>query len=121
MGAPNLIRDTSTNGNLKASEVLQQGILTGLVSDYYPESLCQAAFLAARHCHSLEDALTTVTSGPGKFLNCPSMPGLLASGSEADIIIVNQDHTWAHVARTCVRGRPVFQIHDTRFVQKEAS
>ncbi|MDT8379618.1 MAG: hypothetical protein RQ739_12070, partial [Desulfotignum sp.] len=63
MGAPNLVRDRSTSGSLKASEVLGQDLCTGLVSDYYPESLLQAAFLGKKHTQSPAAALRQVTAG----------------------------------------------------------
>ncbi|MFH2093340.1 MAG: alpha-D-ribose 1-methylphosphonate 5-triphosphate diphosphatase [Pseudomonadota bacterium] len=110
MGAPNLIRDTSTNNNLKASETLKQGLCTGLVSDYYPESLVQAAFMAARLTATPEQALATVTSGPGSFLNYASRPGFLVPNADADILVVNQDHKWANITTAFVRGRRIFQI-----------
>jgi alpha-D-ribose 1-methylphosphonate 5-triphosphate diphosphatase len=110
MGAPNLIRDTSTNGNLKASDVLKEGLCTGLVSDYYPESLFQAAFIAGERMSDLERALHTVTSGPGAFLNTGSRPGFLAPGAGADILIVNRDYRWAHIAGAFIKGRSVFHI-----------
>ncbi len=110
MGAPNLIRDTSTNGNLKASDVLKEGLCTGLVSDYYPESLFQAAFIAGERMSDLEQALHTVTSGPGRFLNTDNRPGFLAPGAGADILIVNRDYRWAHIAGAFIKGRPVFHI-----------
>lgn len=110
MGAPNLIRDISTNGNLKTSDVLKQGLCTGIVSDYYPESLFQASFIAANYTSNLEQALHKVTSGPGLFLNSDTNPGFLTLGADADIIIVNRDHTWAHLTRAFVRGKSVFQI-----------
>ncbi|CCK81353.1 alpha-D-ribose 1-methylphosphonate 5-triphosphate diphosphatase [Desulfobacula toluolica] len=110
MGAPNLIRNQSTNGNLKASDVLKHGFCTGLVSDYYPESLFQAAFIASNFTTSREKALQTVTSGPGSFLKPTKNVGVLEKGSDADIIIVNQDHSWAHITRSFVRGKSIFQI-----------
>ncbi len=48
MGAPNLVRDSSSNGHIRASEVVLSGRCDGLVSDYYPECLLQAPFLAHR-------------------------------------------------------------------------
>lgn len=113
MGAPNLIRDASTNGNLKTSDLLKQGICTGLVSDYYPESLFQASFMATRHT-CLETALGQVTSGPGAFLNTHTRPGFLAPDADADIIIVNQDHTWAHITWALVAGRVIFHIQENK-------
>ncbi|THB77892.1 MAG: alpha-D-ribose 1-methylphosphonate 5-triphosphate diphosphatase [Desulfobacteraceae bacterium] len=120
MGAPNLIRDSSTNGNLKASDALRHNVCTGLVSDYYPESLFQASFVAARHTGNLEQALQKVTSGPGLFLNRDSSPGFITPGTDADIIIVNRDHEWAHINRSFVRGRTIFQIQDKRSTIKES-
>lgn len=109
MGAPNLIRNQSTNGNLKASDTLERGLCTGLVSDYYPESLLQGAFIARNFKCGMEQALKTVTSGPGDFLNPTTGAGVLKKGGDADIIIVNLAHTWAHITRSIVRGRTVFQ------------
>ncbi|WP_020587386.1 alpha-D-ribose 1-methylphosphonate 5-triphosphate diphosphatase [Desulfobacter curvatus] len=110
MGSPNLIRDASTNGNLKASQVLETGMLTGLVSDYYPESLFQAAFKAGHKINNLEAGLAAVTSGPGGYLNPERGPGRLSPGAPADILIVNQDHAWAHITQAFVNGRQVFSI-----------
>ena len=112
MGSPNLIRDASTNGNLKASQVLEAGALTGLVSDYYPESLFQAAFAAGRKKGSLAQGLAAVTSGPGRYIHPDTGPGRLVPGAPADILIVNQDHAWAHVTRAFVGGRQVFSIEE---------
>ena len=110
MGAPNLIRDTSTSGNLKASDVLREGLCTGLVSDYYPESLFQAAFIAGKRMSSLEQALHKVTSGPGSFLNTGTRPGFLVPGAGADILIVNRDYKWAHITSAFVKGKNIFHI-----------
>jgi alpha-D-ribose 1-methylphosphonate 5-triphosphate diphosphatase len=110
MGSPNLIRDASTSGNLKASQVLESGMLTGLVSDYYPESLFQAAFKAGRKLNNLETGLAAVTSGPGQYINPETGPGRLFPGAPADILIVNQDHAWAHITQAFVNGRQVFSI-----------
>lgn len=119
MGAPNLIRDSSTNGNLLASQALRNNVCTGLVSDYYPESLVQASFIAARHTSCLERSLQTVTSGPGAFLNLDSKPGFLTPGADADVILVNRDHDWAHITRAVVRGRTVFRVGKPYTRQKE--
>ncbi len=108
MGAPNLIRDRSTNGNLKASEVVEQGLCTGLVSDYYPESLLQAPFVASRWTRGLKTALQKVTSGPGAFLNGPDRPGFIAPGAGADILVVNHDRRWASIVSAFVKGKNVF-------------
>lgn len=114
MGAPNLIRNQSTNGNLKASDALAQGVCTGLVSDYYPESLCQAPFMAAGAGFSedLSRALAAVTSGPGSFLQGAAGAGELRPGTDADIIIINREHNWAHITHTLVKGHLNFHIQE---------
>jgi alpha-D-ribose 1-methylphosphonate 5-triphosphate diphosphatase len=112
MGAPNLIRNQSTNGNLKASDALRAGLCDGLMSDYYPESLLQSGFIGQAYTACPEKALKTVTSGPGVFLNAGGRPGQLVPGADADIIIVNRNHPWAHVIRTLVKGKTVYQIQE---------
>ncbi len=114
MGAPNLVRDQSTSGSLKASDVLRQDLCTGLVSDYYPESLLQAALMAEKHTGSPASALRQVTAGPGDYLCARDRPGRLTPGADADIIIVDQTHTWAHITHSLVKGRTVFntQLHE---------
>ncbi|MFO7910836.1 MAG: alpha-D-ribose 1-methylphosphonate 5-triphosphate diphosphatase [Desulfotignum sp.] len=114
MGAPNLLRNQSTSGSLKASEVLSQQLCTGLVSDYYPESLLQAAFLGKDFTKCPEAGLTQVTAGPGDYLTSQDTPGRLVPGADADIIIVDHSHTWAHITHTLVQGSTVYktQIHE---------
>jgi alpha-D-ribose 1-methylphosphonate 5-triphosphate diphosphatase len=114
MGAPNLLRNQSTSGSLKASEVLAHQMCTGLLSDYYPESLLQAAFLGHAYTGCKEAALRQVTSGPGDYLASPDRPGRLVPGADADIIIVDHSHTWAHITHSLVQGHTVFktQIHE---------
>ena len=46
MGAPNLFRDRSSSGHLKASETILKGLCDGLISDFYPECLLQMPFIA---------------------------------------------------------------------------
>ncbi len=116
MGAPNLVRDQSTSGSLKASEVLKHKWCTGLVSDYYPESLLQAGFLGQKFTGCMAEALQQVTSGPGAYLMSPDQPGVLVPGADADIIIVDHSHTWAHVTHSLVGGDPVFSTRSQEAV-----
>ncbi len=117
MGSPNLIRDASSSGNLKASKVLEAGLLTGLVSDYYPESLFQAAFKAGKLLNDPAAGLAAVTSGPGRYIHPETGPGRLCPGAPADILIVNQDHAWAHITQAFVNGRQVFSIEAPRMAR----
>ncbi|MFW5871052.1 MAG: alpha-D-ribose 1-methylphosphonate 5-triphosphate diphosphatase [Verrucomicrobiota bacterium] len=110
MGSPNLVRNSSSNGNLKASDLLKEGICAGLVSDYYPESLLQAGFITETFTANPAKALQKVTSGPGSFLNSKNKPGFLEPGADADILIVNRDHKWAHLVAAFAHGHKIFEI-----------
>lgn len=109
MGAPNLIRNQSTNGNLKASDTILEGLCTGLVSDYYPESLFQAAFMASRFSSDEANALQMVTSNPGRFLNTTPPTGIIEKGAYADIVVINRDFQWAHITHSFVRGKCIYK------------
>ena len=92
MGAPNLVRGASTNGNLKASETIERGVCSGLISDYYPECMLQAAFMAEERLElTLPEALGLVTSGPGAFIDQDGLCGTLREGARADFIVGEQD------------------------------
>jgi predicted amidohydrolase YtcJ len=72
----------------------------------------QSGFIGQAYAACPEKALKTVTSGPGVFLNAGGRPGQLVPGADADIIIVNRNHPWAHVIRTLVKGTTVYQIQE---------
>lgn len=109
MGAPNLLRGKSSNGHLNAEEIVEMGCCTGLLSDYYPESLLQAPFAAIKRTNiKPESALSLVTSGPGKLLPGNSSMGMLKKDSPADFIVVNDDNGFARVLQTWVSGKNVY-------------
>jgi alpha-D-ribose 1-methylphosphonate 5-triphosphate diphosphatase len=110
MGAPNLIRGHSSSGNLKASEALEQGLCNVMASDYYPECLLQAPFIAEeRHALGIEKGFRMVTSGPGDYLGFKPKQGRIEPGAPADLIVVDNSRSWARVTQTWVSGRCVFQ------------
>ena len=109
MGAPNLIRDCSSNSHLKASGALVSGACDALVSDYYPECLLQVPFLAnKRHLLDLQETLKLVTSNPGDYLKRRIESGRLVIGAPADLIVVDNAGPWTRTAQTWVSGRCVY-------------
>ncbi len=113
MGAPNLLRDGSSNGHIKASEAILSGHCDGLVSDYYPECLLQAPFVAHRRFSlPLEETLKLATSHPGEFLSPAAQCGRLAPGASADVLVVDFGDAWVRVLQTWVSGRLVFSQND---------
>ncbi|MGD9138350.1 MAG: alpha-D-ribose 1-methylphosphonate 5-triphosphate diphosphatase [Desulfobacterales bacterium] len=110
MGAPNMIRDSSSNGHLKASDTIVANACDGLVSDYYPECLIQAPFLAHRKRYAaLEQALGLVSSKPGKFLDDKNQRGRLRVGAPADLIVIDTAGYWSRVCQTWSDGRLVYK------------
>jgi alpha-D-ribose 1-methylphosphonate 5-triphosphate diphosphatase len=108
MGAPNLFRDRSSKGHIKASETILKGLCDGLLSDYYPECLLQMPFIAnKRYGLKIDEILRLLTSNTGDFLACESQPGRLSPGSGADVIVIDASAQWASVSQTWVAGMPV--------------
>ena len=112
MGAPNLLRGKSTNGNLSAAEAITRDACKGMVSDYYPESLIQAAFKTHRSlARSQANALALVTSGPGAYLDPRGGIGFLKPAARADLVVVAETRPWVTVVQTWVGGRCVYTCH----------
>ncbi len=106
MGAPNLVRGRSTGGHLKAADAVSGNVCDGLLSDYYPECMLQAPFIAMETLDTLpEYALSLVTSGPGHFIR-PGL-GMLKPGEPADMIVVSHEGSWAKVTQNWVGGRMI--------------
>lgn len=110
MGAPNLLRGVSTNGHLKASETIVRKMCDGLVSDYYPECLLQAAFAAAEKLGlDAAEAWRLVTAGPGGYVAGDGVTGFLKAGGQADFIVIGNAAPWIEVEQTWVGGRCVYR------------
>jgi alpha-D-ribose 1-methylphosphonate 5-triphosphate diphosphatase len=116
MGAPNLIRGFSSNGNLRALDIVAHGACDGLVSDYYPECLVQAPFIASKSLSlNLNHTLPLVTSQPGSYLKTHSERGLLVPGAPADLIVVDTSGLWTSVTQTWVGG---VRVYSSRSLEK---
>lgn len=91
MGAPNVVRGRSHNGNISASELAAAGVLDVLSSDYVPFSLLHAAFvLPTRDASiSLNAAIRMVTAGPADAAGLTDR-GRIAVGQRADLVRVEQ-------------------------------
>lgn len=100
MGAPNLLRGSSSSGNLSAVQTLRYGLLDGLVSDYYPEAMWPAVIRAGL---PLCDAAGLVADVPARAAGLTDR-GRIEPGRRADLVAVRSDGT---VVRTIVAGRVV--------------
>lgn len=109
LGAPNLVRGVSSNGHLSARDAIRKDLCDGLISDYYPECLPQAPFVAVRVLGiGLDKAFCLVTSGPGRFLDKEGKAGFIKPGLPADIAVISGHGPWAEVLQTWVNGSCVY-------------
>ena len=106
MGAPNVVRGGSHNGNLSALDLISMGLCHALASDYhYPSPRRAALMLAQSGLLDFAGAWALVSSGPAQVLGLTDR-GTLAPGKRADIVVL--DKTTGRVAATFVAGRVSF-------------
>ncbi len=86
-GAPNVVRGGSHSGNVGAAELIRDGLVDALASDYVPASLLDAAFRTADAGLGLPEAVALVTSRPAAIIGLHDR-GRLAPGLRADLLRV---------------------------------
>ncbi len=91
MGAPNVVRGRSHNGNISASELAAAGVLDVLSSDYVPFALMQAAFVLPDRdgAITLPQTIRMVTSRPAEAAGLTDR-GEIAIGKRADLARVEK-------------------------------
>ncbi|GAA2181036.1 alpha-D-ribose 1-methylphosphonate 5-triphosphate diphosphatase [Brooklawnia cerclae] len=104
-GAPNLLRGGSHTNNVAAADLLREGLLDVLSSDYLPSALLAAAFRAADdQITDLPHAIGLVTSGPARLAGLDDR-GRLAEGLRADLVVVDASGRYPRVATTLTAQR----------------
>ncbi|MBK1783014.1 alpha-D-ribose 1-methylphosphonate 5-triphosphate diphosphatase [Prauserella cavernicola] len=107
MGAPNVLRGGSHNGNTSAQELVDLGLVTALASDYLPSGLLGAALLLAEQkLVTLPEAVALVTSGPADVAGLTDR-GRLEPGLRADLALVAPGEPWPAVPAVLRAGEPV--------------
>lgn len=103
LGAPNVVRGASHNGNVSAIDAIAMGLCDALASDYHYPSPRRAALMLARSgILPLEGAWALVSSGPARVLGLADR-GMLVPGKRADLVVL--DAQTERVAATMVQGR----------------
>lgn len=103
MGAPNVVRGGSHNGNLSAVDLVAMGYCDALASDYHYPSPRRAAFmLADAGVVSLAKAWAIISAGPAALLGLTDR-GALTPGKRADFVVVDKDSR--RIAATFSGGR----------------
>jgi len=89
LGAPNVVRGGSHNGNVSATDLIAMGLCTALASDYHYPSLRRAAFLVSdAGLLPLAEAWRLVSAGPATVLGLQDR-GQLTPGQRADLIVLD--------------------------------
>jgi alpha-D-ribose 1-methylphosphonate 5-triphosphate diphosphatase len=87
-GAPNLVRGESHSGNVSATELGRQRLITGLSSDYVPVSLLAALFKLHLDFHyTLPEAVSLASANVARMLGLDDR-GEIVPGKRADLIRV---------------------------------
>ncbi len=90
LGAPNVVRGGSHNGNVSALELISMGLCDALASDYHYPSPRRAALMLARSgVLDLGGAWDLVSKGPAQLLGLNDR-GTLAPGKRADLVILEK-------------------------------
>ncbi|WP_126975982.1 alpha-D-ribose 1-methylphosphonate 5-triphosphate diphosphatase [Frigidibacter oleivorans] len=91
MGAPNVVRGQSQNGNVAALDLIEHGLCDALVSDYYYPALVRSVWtLVDRGLRSLPQAWAMISTRPAEILRLPDR-GTLDFGRRADVTVVNAE------------------------------
>ncbi|MFJ7072100.1 alpha-D-ribose 1-methylphosphonate 5-triphosphate diphosphatase [Streptomyces sp. NPDC098781] len=98
MGAPNVLRGHSHNGNASGRELVARGLVTALASDYLPSGLLGAALLLAEEgLAPLPEAVGLVTGGAADVAGLRDR-GRLEAGLRADLVLAEPGRPWPVVA-----------------------
>lgn len=105
MGAPNIVRGGSHNGNASAIDLVAMGLCDALASDYHYPSLRRAAlFLSDAGVVSFAEAWRLVSEGPALALGLKDR-GQIVPGLRADLVVLDQNR---RVAATIAAGQISF-------------
>jgi len=87
-GAPNIVRGGSHSGNVSVMDLIAEGVLDALASDYVPAAMLEAAFCTvAKNVLSIPEAIALITSGPADIAGLHDR-GRIAPGLRADLLQV---------------------------------
>ncbi|MEM9813698.1 MAG: alpha-D-ribose 1-methylphosphonate 5-triphosphate diphosphatase, partial [Pseudomonadota bacterium] len=106
LGAPNVVRGGShVRGGMAAGDLLEDGLVDALASDYHYPSLLAAALGLVDGGMDVAAAWALVSGGPARIMGLTERGGLWP-GARADVILV--DPVRRRVVGTFAAGRPVF-------------
>lgn len=108
LGAPNIVRGNSINGNLSARETIAAGFGDIICSDYVPTAIIHAVFTMEGLGVPLHRAVNMASLNPAKAAGIADITGSLEPGKSADLIIVDTSGEVLRVLKTFVEGTEVY-------------
>lgn len=103
IGAPNVVRGASHNGNASGRDLALRGLIDALVSDYhYPSLIAAVEALNREGLVPFEAGWDMVSAGPARILGL-SDRGTIAEGKRADLTLLDAESM--RVLGTMVGGR----------------
>ncbi|MCV0424966.1 MAG: amidohydrolase family protein, partial [Roseibium sp.] len=108
-GAPNVLRGGSQSGNVAVSDLMAEGLVDILASDYVPRSMLDSAFMIAADENFGEDlpaAIRMVTKAPAGVAGLADR-GEIAQGKRADLLHVGVHDGHPFVKHAWLAGRRV--------------
>lgn len=108
-GAPNMLRGGSQSGNVAVSDLLAEGLVDILASDYVPRSMLDCAFMISGEAElaiDLPDSVRMVTSAPARACGLDDR-GEILPGLRADLIRVRLVDNFPVVCAVWRDGRRV--------------
>lgn len=112
VGAPNVVRGGSHDGNLKALEAIMTGAADILCSDYHPASLLHAIFALASAGLPLHEAAALASLYPARAIGRADEIGSIGEGKRADLIVVRKAGGIPLVQCTIVNGIVVYKTRN---------
>ncbi len=104
VGAPNIVRGGSHDGNLRAVEAIRNVAADILCSDYHPASLLHAVFTLETEGVPLSKAAAMASLNPARVLGRAEEIGSIELGKRADLIVVRKVRNNPLVQYTIVDG-----------------
>lgn len=108
VGAPNIVRGGSHDGNMKAVDAIKHKAANMICSDYHPASLLHAIFELEAAGVALPEAVAMASLVPARMLGRESEIGSIAAGKRADLIVVRKSQGVPLVGDTLVDGNVVY-------------
>jgi len=118
MGATNLILGKSQSGNISTRDVLKEGLVDALCSDYHLPSMIEAVIYLINNNIPIHEAVKMVSLNPAQIGGIDKFTGSIKIGKKADLLILNIIKNQPYIEGILVNGEIKYLINKS-FINKE--